>query len=447
MKTIPVRIVGLLILIVLSRMALYAIGLAPNPDHTAGNWQTLSLTSLDSDLFQAIWNLHSQPPLWNILAGTASKLCDADLSCVVWSGYFVNVALTWLSACLILQLLLNFRLAKPIAWIVALIFIFSPSTVYYEFYIFYAHPSLALMLGLIFCLHRFGTMNSQVALGVAFILAVFLCWIWSLFHPMFIIVVFGCAVLSNARIALKRQNLVMGALALSCALAPSIKNQMNFGMFMNGSWVGLNLAGVVRSVDPEFEPTCDFISFLKTQRVSGEIHPGTTLNSPDIVPLSKYCFEASKSAILSNPKAIVMDRLDALRMRHSMMPHDYFLPPTNWDLIPDLPFGRNGSFNNSNTAPSVKIFERFTLGFYVFAWLSLVKIAVTHQDLQTRRFFGSLLLIALWFTAVAFAFNRAEQQRMRHTIEPFFLISASLVFGQIITWIGSRRPFVTLRSK
>ena len=440
MRHVAIRAVSLLVLVGVTRFALLALGLAPDPEHLAKNWQTLALSDLEQNLAFEIWNLHSQPPLWNSLVGAASKLCSADIQCVVWLGYLGNLVLTWVSACLILEMLLHLKIARRLAAFLTTVFVLSPSTIYYEFSIFYAHPSMALMVGLAFCLCRFTFRNEAKMLIYALILAACLCWLWSLFHPMFIGVVFVCGVLINARIALTTKSLVVAALALGLALAPSIKNQIKFGLFMNGSWAGLNVSQVIRDVQPSFDPSCNFFDVLVRQEAIGILHSGTALNNPGMIPLSKQCLKLSMSAAFQSPGPIISNRLSALVERHSMMPHDYFLSPINWQVIPDLPFGRNGSFNNTKEGLSVKIFEWFTLGFYLFAFLSLVKLALTHEDRATRRYFASLLIIALWFTAMSFAFNRAEQQRMRYTIEPFFLITIGMIVSQFAEMVRSRRP-------
>ena len=432
------RLLFLLAVVLLSRAVLLAIGIAPDPSQLEGNWQTLALADLAANLTGEIWNQHSQPPLWNTVVGLTAKVCNAEINCVVWILFGANILATWVSACLIVELLRALNLSTRIAVVMAVFFILSPSTVYYEFYIFYAHLSAVLMLGLVFALHRYGSADSRYALSFALVLAVSLCWLWSLFHPIFIGVVFVAAWILNTEKTKTRRAMAMFALAFVVAIAPSVKNQAKFGMFSNGSWVGLNMGRVVSDALPGFEPTCDFIDYRDKKRTAGVTHPGTAFNSPDMVPLSKYCVGASVTAALQNPLPIIANRLDALAHRFSLMPHDYFIPPLNWDRIPDLPFGRNGSFNNTKTSWDVKVFEWVTLGMYVFAWLAMAQIAFAHADAGTRKLFKSLLLIALFFTALSIAFNRGEQQRMRYTIEPFFLFAVVVAISQILVRVRRR---------
>jgi hypothetical protein len=108
----------------------------PNPNVISSEMHTLELGVLNEDLIKAIFNLHSQPPLWNALLGLFSKACDADIDCVVRVGHGVLIFLTFLTCCLIHQALRILKFSNIVCLAGACVYSILPSVIFFEKFIF-----------------------------------------------------------------------------------------------------------------------------------------------------------------------------------------------------------------------------------------------------------------------------------------------------------------------
>ncbi len=401
------------------RVAAIEAGMSPDPTVVAELWQNLDPARLAADFAGELWALHAQPPLWNALLGLLSRACGGDELCVTDAAWGINMALTPAIAAA-MGTALRVQGAGPVAaWGAAALFALGPSALLYETFALYAQTAAALAAFLTLALARLP--QGRGWLWAIYLAAAALCLLWSLFHPVFILVVLAACALTDRAAAFSRLGLLLAAAALIVSLAPSVKNEVRHGLFSNGTWVGLNLAQTaVRA--PEDAERCSF------GRLRAEIearHPGIRdpLHDEAVIPLSKECLASAKAGILARPLAWTKGRLDAAVVSHSLWPYEFkYYHPLGWERLPIV----DRSLGGGPDAP----WER-AVGWGILAWY--IAIAAAAAGLLVRGRFGpqggyvvALILLIAFFTAIGHAANGEEQNRMRHTIEPWWLMLAAL---------------------
>jgi hypothetical protein len=127
---------------VISRGAAAALGF-----HFDLEWLGLSVQNIDqrllkTHLLQSLWHLHGQPPLWNALLGVSLHTGDAVWP-RIWHLAFLGLGLV--ESLALFALLVELRIPKRPAAIVAAAFSISPAVLVYENLFFYDYPTLVLL--------------------------------------------------------------------------------------------------------------------------------------------------------------------------------------------------------------------------------------------------------------------------------------------------------------
>jgi hypothetical protein len=244
---------------------------------------------------------------------------------------------------------------------------------------------------------------------------------WALFHPVFIILLYVALIFLNRKFFRSRCGTLVFVVALLVAFLPSVKNQIMFGIFSNGSWVGLNLAQVAPDLSAEAREECDFGNYLEKKKSKQTSHAGTLLNYPDIVPLSKKCVRLSVINITYNPKKYLLRRYHEFAHSMSLLPHNYHFTPHNW------PFW-NEKDENKDKYIKADVYQALVRSYYGLVIFIAIATLILRWNSPNARILTVLLLMATWFLFFAYAFNGHEQQRMRWTIEFIFplLLAISL---------------------
>jgi hypothetical protein len=393
-------------------MAAYGLQILPDPVHLETAYQHLAIRQLHDDLSGALLNLHSQPPLWNFFLGVVAKACAAEAPCMIQLIWQVHVVLTVATATTLYVSLRLLTCSIRMAVLLALSYALTPAAFYYENFIQYAHvtaaffafSSLAVLL-----LLKTGK-SRYFALFCAFL--VILSLIWTLFHPIYILLV-GGLLLAKAGATPLRVSIL--ALTLAVALLPSVKNKMVFGIFSSGSWLGLN----VSQVAPSPVEGCSFKTFAETHDLIG-VHIGTALNDPRMIPYSKDCLKRSLDVISDQPLAYVSGAVVRTATSLSLWPNEYLFPPLNWDRFPKIPdtYRELTADNLIIIPPSLSRF--LTLALNLFALIALAELARRAPTQTQRAFFQVMLLSVVLFLGLAHAVNGPEQERMRYTLHPLF---------------------------
>lgn len=199
-------------------------------------WQLLPLNLLRHDLGRSIWNLHSQPPLYNLFCGALLHLpagWQRPLAASVYLGLGLSLAfLTFL-------LLEELGLGRRAAFVVTLIVIADPATVLYENWLSWSYPTAVMLTAGMYFMLRWAKAGSSTWAGgsMACFAAVVLLdatfqWPWLL-------------AMAGLTVSVRRPHWrkVLAAIALPIALAGGwcVKDAVQFGSPATSSWLGMNL--------------------------------------------------------------------------------------------------------------------------------------------------------------------------------------------------------------
>ena len=222
--------------------------------------QYLDPVLLRTRLFESLFYLHSQPPLFNLFLGIVLKLYPQNPAPLFQAIYLLlGAALT--CAVLLLQLRLGVR--KPVALALSLLFAVSPSLILYSNWLFYSLPVAVLLCLAALLLHEFvATRRGRCGFGFLFALAL-VCLTRSSFHLAFLLIV--AAALFFLTPDTRKKTLLAAILPLLLVVGLYAKNLAIFGRFSASSWLGMNLWEVVTDQLPRAD--------LKELVVAGKLSP------------------------------------------------------------------------------------------------------------------------------------------------------------------------------
>ena len=204
---------------------------------TQVQWQLLPTTLLRHDLIPSVWYLHSQPPLYNLLAGLLLHLPSGARQPVA-AVVFLMLGLVMVMACYLLVVELG--LGQLTAVVVAVLVTLDPATVLYENWLSWSYPTAAFMVvgfyGAVRLL-RTGQARWAMLAASSFVCVVFLDstyqWPW--------LAAIGVVIAVATRRSWKRV-LAGAAVPLSLVLVWYVKDAVLFGTASTSSWLGMNLA-------------------------------------------------------------------------------------------------------------------------------------------------------------------------------------------------------------
>lgn len=229
----------------------YAISIKADPGRNYWDyfWQVLPANLLQTDLWCSLWNLHAQPPLYNLLGALIMRLNPAG-NCLE-TLYVLNVVMG-AALCGLLyfpaQALLRRRwLSTALCGLVAL----HPSLLLYEAYALYDVLTAFLIVASLACMALFWQ-GYRLRWLAGFIFGLnLLVMTRTIFHP----VILGPALLLVCVWAGTRwRSMLVLALIISLPTAAwCAKNYMQFGFWGTTSWTGMNLWRIAAADYPAVE--------------------------------------------------------------------------------------------------------------------------------------------------------------------------------------------------
>ncbi len=216
-------------------------GLSMTSDPKANSWdffwQTLPMDAMQKDLWGSLWNLHAQPPLFNLYGFLIHQVAGPARHLV--AQHVVQILLGSLM-CGMLYPLLKHMIRRPvIAFLAALLISLNPVIFLYEAFILYTLLTAVLVVAALFALMRYCETSklSRLLLFVALINALALTR--SAYHMILLvpILVLG-GIIARAQ---WRRFLVLSLLICLPAIGWYAKNQVKFGFFGASSWMGSNM--------------------------------------------------------------------------------------------------------------------------------------------------------------------------------------------------------------
>lgn len=269
----------LLTAFVLTRLAYFIAGLrmdasALHPStQQQVQWQLLPLGLLRHDLLRSVWDLHSQPPLYNLFAGALLHLPPGTQGPLAYALFLllgaVLVATTFF---LLVELGAGIRLSLG----VGLLIVADPSLAVYENWLSWSYPTAVCLVAGAYGLARLSRSGNPrwAALSAgAFVAALLLdsTFQW----PWLLIVAVALGVVGR-----RRWRSVLAATAVPLALAAGwmMKDAAQFGTAASSSWLGMNL----------YQPTLSHAPPNDLSRLTAEEELDPLATVPPFGPVDVY---------------------------------------------------------------------------------------------------------------------------------------------------------------
>jgi hypothetical protein len=232
------RILAFLIgVFVVSRLVALALGLQFDV-----GWESLSIQNIDerllrARLFQSLWYLHGQPPLWNALVGLSMKT-GASIWPRIWHLVFLGLGLVELLS--LYALLVTVRIPRWPAAALAALFVISPAVLVYENDFFYDYPTLVLLTVAALAAARFVAKPTFWRGFWFFGAAATLVLLRTLFEWPWVLLVVALALV----VCRGHRRTVLWSCALPVALVAAVvaKNWIMYGVPSTTTWSGIMLA-------------------------------------------------------------------------------------------------------------------------------------------------------------------------------------------------------------
>jgi hypothetical protein len=229
------------VLFVVSRLAFFGAGvrfdLSPLLARRFTTMQLLSTGLLKHHLVSSVWDLNSQPPLFNLYSGLLLKLPSGGrepVAVVTFAALGLVLVLCTYAA------MVELHVPTWLALLVTALIIVDPAFVLYENWLSYGYPTAALVTFGVLALARYvRTGNRLWGLGF-FAAAALVVLLDSSFQYLWL-----AAVVAAVVVGLRggRRTVVLVALVPVALVAGwAVKDAVQFGTITTSSWLGMNLA-------------------------------------------------------------------------------------------------------------------------------------------------------------------------------------------------------------
>ena len=212
----------------------YLVGVRFDDTSLLWFWQFLDPELLRHKLWESVFYLHGQPPLYNLFLGAILKVADGASRFVFQGIYLAFGAALYLS---LFGLQRRLGVSRPVAFVASTAFLISPSFILYEHWLFYTFP-VAALIALAALLFWEVAARRKAWAAVAFFVVLFLiCGTRHFFHPVYYLVVAGALVVYCAG---DRKKIIAAAVAPFLVLVSIyVKNYVVFGQFTASTWGGM----------------------------------------------------------------------------------------------------------------------------------------------------------------------------------------------------------------
>jgi len=222
---------------VLSRILYYHLGVRFDISHLHTAWQFIDVDLLQNRLFESLFFLHSQPPMFNLFLGIVLKLFPSNYPIIFHIIYLVLGLTLSISIFLIMRAV---KVQQSLSVILTILFMCNPSVVIYENWLFYSYPiATCLCLSALFFYKFLLTEKGSYAFAF-FVLAAVLILTRGMFHLIWLIGI----ILFLIFVKQKMRKLIFQAclLPLLIVILVYVKNAALFGsMTTSSTWSGYHV--------------------------------------------------------------------------------------------------------------------------------------------------------------------------------------------------------------
>ena len=461
---------------ILSRLLYIRTGL--HFDNTPPNYyyQFIDPQLLKTRLWESIWYLHGQPPLFNLLTGLLYQRFSPQSKIYQYLfltlGFVFSFLLYWLG--------LRLGLKKWVSALLTIWFMVSPATVLYENLYSYTYLTAFLLVLSALALSKFlETDNFWWGFGFFGCLAA-LSLTWAIFHLFWMIVV----ILLVAVFYRNWHKLTLVSMLPVLIVAGwYAKNYFLFGTFGASSWAGMNLSHVTflspltaQSVRDEliaqgalapypvaeaFRAVNDYDDLIPTPPPRGIPVLDENIKSTEAINFNHTFYIPLSDLMLKDAIHFIRVRPDLYLASVKQGFSIYFHSSSDYLLLKDKPtpkleswwdrifYGQlsdyHGDFNN-RWKNNPMVVGWLLLVTYIAAIIYGVKAVIAH-DQSDRVFLAVITFMTftiIYFTFMANFFDLGENNRFRFTIDPLVF----LLFGRWLQnfVIGLRRTAGTKTS-
>jgi hypothetical protein len=238
-------LLALVLLFVITRGIALLYGMRYLSDETLFFYQFLDLGLLRNHLLRSLLHLHGQPPLLNALLGLSLKIAGTNYGGLMLAIQFVFA----LAGILCVYLcLVELRVRAWLAFGIALLLLFNPSEIFFEFDALYTCLVVALNCFIALALTRYIHAASVRRISWLAGLCVCMTLLRSSFQWIWIAGLFG--VLWWSVTAYRRQVLYAACIATFFALLLPAKNSILYGHFVSSTWAPFSMTRHWNVTDP-----------------------------------------------------------------------------------------------------------------------------------------------------------------------------------------------------
>lgn len=229
----------IVLIFLISRVIFFAIRVRFNAEPLKYFWQYIDPQLLKNNLWESLFFLHTQPPLFNLYLGIVQNLFGQSAPLIFHISYFLCGLIITVSLFLIMS---KFNIPKWLGLSLITIFIFSPSSILYENFLFYPYPVTMMLCASALALYKF-LKTKKLIFGTAFfLLLAIICLTRSLFHILWFASIAG--VLIFYRRKHWKKIIISSAFPFLLILSLYVKDYFLFGQFTTSSWLGMNLSRI-----------------------------------------------------------------------------------------------------------------------------------------------------------------------------------------------------------
>lgn len=212
-------------------------------------WSVVPYDALVDDPFGAVWNMHIQPPLWNLQAGLVGAL--RPLSSAVSHG-LISLTTGCLLASAVCATLVHLGASRPVAWALTALATLNTQVLQLAFEPKYDLAVAALLAGLVWSVARIDpSRRTWRALLIPVVIGTVLVMTRTLYHPAWLLAVLLVIGWQWRELLDRRRVLALVAVPLMVVGGWVVKNQVMFDQPALSSWTGMNL---LRSTAPAVGP-------------------------------------------------------------------------------------------------------------------------------------------------------------------------------------------------